>query len=95
MKIKMQLKMTAIAMALICSGAHAAETDREKVELMHETTLRALAERDPARRRAAVGLLFLALGNSYTIGEGVGVNDLFNVYHDHRYQAPPTTTSRA
>ena len=60
MKIKMQLKMTAIAMALICSGAHAAETDRKKVELMHETTLsliRLLVQQGVIKQEAADEML--------------------------------------
>ena len=40
MKIKSRLNLTALAVALVCAGsAHAADADREKVELMHETTL--------------------------------------------------------
>ena len=61
MKIKQHMKVTALAMALTCvPAAQAADSDREKVELMHETTLsliRLLVQQGVIKQEAADEML--------------------------------------
>lgn len=61
MKIKQHMKVTALAMALTCAtAAQAADADREKVELMHETTLsliRLLVQQGVIKQEAADEML--------------------------------------
>ena len=61
MKMKQHIKVTALAMALTCvPGVQAADADREKVELMHETTLsliRLLVQQGVIKQEAADEML--------------------------------------
>lgn len=61
MKIKQRMKITALAMALTCvTAAQAADSEREKVELMHETTLsliRLLVQQGVIKQEAADQML--------------------------------------
>ena len=61
MKIKRHLNLTAIALTLVCvSGAQAGDADRDKVELMHETTLsliRLLVQQGVIKQEAADEML--------------------------------------
>ena len=61
MKMKKHLNLSVIALALVCiSGAQAADPDRDKVELMHETTLsliRLLVQQGVIKQEAADEML--------------------------------------